>query len=270
LEEIAQPGVAVLLGLGREALTALLLSAARMVGILLVLPAFSRNLIPGLVRTGIAFGLVALLVPTVFLDPALPSLGLFELAALLIKETAVGTFIGLAFSIPFFGVEAAGFFIDNHRGAAIAGSLDPLSGSESSPLGILFLQVYTAYFFTTGGFLLMLGVVYDSYALWPVLSFWPELPPEIVDFALGLLDKVVRLAVLLAGPIIIVMFLAELGLALISRFAPQLNVFVLAMPVKSGVGLFLLALYVPFLMHYEKALLAEFVPTFDGLRALLR
>jgi type III secretion protein T len=58
------------------------------------------------------------------------------------------------------------------------------------------------------------------------------------------------LAVVFAGPLIIAMFLAEFGLALVSRFAPQLNVFVLAMPVKSGVGLFVLALYIPFLFSY--------------------
>jgi type III secretion protein T len=51
-----------------------------------------------------------------------------------------------------------------------------------------------------------------------------------------------RLAILLAGPAMIAMFLAEFGLALVSRFAPSLQVFFLAMPVKSGVGLLLLLL----------------------------
>ncbi|QIK37771.1 hypothetical protein GWK36_06985 [Caldichromatium japonicum] len=48
------------------------------------------------------------------------------------------------------------------------------------------------------------------------------------------------LTVLLAAPVIIAMFLSEFALAMISRFAPQMNVFVLAMPVKSGVGMLIL------------------------------
>src|SRR5262245_52529206 len=141
MDDAGQQGMAVLLTLGREALTALMLSSARLTAILLILPPFSRSLIPGLVRTGIAFGLVAIVVPPVFADPTLRDLDLYALSALALKESAIGFLMGLTFSTAFLGVEAAGFFIDNHRGAAIASSLDPLTGSESAPMGIFFLQV---------------------------------------------------------------------------------------------------------------------------------
>ncbi len=54
----------------------------------------------------------------------------------------------------------------------------------------------------------------------------------------------------MAAPIIISMFLAEFGLALTSRFAPQLNVFSLSMPIKSGIASFLLILYLLTLMEF--------------------
>jgi type III secretion protein T len=56
---------------------------------------------------------------------------------------------------------------------------------------------------------------------------------------------------LLSAPAIIAMFLAELGLALVSRFAPQLQVFFLAMPIKSALALFVLVMYMGTLLDYS-------------------
>lgn len=236
----------------RHELVAMTMASVRMMAILLILPVFTRNAIPGLVRTGIATGLVLIVQPTVSASLDLATLSLLAAAFLIAKEVLIGGLIGLAIGTIFWGAEAAGFFIDNHRGAAIASSVNPLTGSETSPFGILFMQAFTVFFFASGSFLVFLGLVYDSYVLWPPLSFMPRLPPDIVPFTLGLADKVMYLSVVFAGPVIIAMFLAELGLALVSRFAPQLNVFVLAMPVKSGVALFILVLYGPFLFTYFK------------------
>jgi type III secretion protein T len=260
---------AVLIELVRHELVALIFAAVRMMAILLVLPAFTRNAIPGLVRTGIATGLVLIVQPTVSAGLDLAALGMLQSAFLVAKEVLIGGLIGLAIGTIFWGAEGAGFFIDNHRGAAIASSVNPLTGSESSPFGILFLQAFTVYFFASGAFLVFLGLVYDSYVLWPPLSFLPQLPPDIIDFTLGLADKVMYLSLVLAGPVVIAMFMAELGLALVSRFAPQLNVFVLAMPVKSGVALFILVLYGPFMFAYFRDELLEITSLFFGIARLI-
>lgn len=254
----------------RQGLTALLLGAPRLTTIFLLLPVFSKSSIPGLVRSGVVMGMVLFVWPAIYAvyDPA--AWGALEIAGLIVKETLVGGVIGFAVGSLFWGVEAAGFFIDNQRGAAIAGSVDPLSGSDTSPMGIFFLQAYAAYFFVSGSFLAFLGAVYDSYAVWPVMSFWPVLPANTVDFFLGVADKVMYLMVVFAGPLIISMFLAEFGLALVSRFAPQLNVFVLAMPVKSGVALFVLALYMPFLFHYLKDTFKDLPSILGDLQRLLQ
>jgi type III secretion protein T len=260
---------AALIELARHELVALVFTAVRMMAILLILPAFTWNAIPGLVRTGIATGLVLIVQPTVSAELDLATLGLLESSFLIAKEVLIGGLIGLAIGTVFWGAEGAGFFIDNHRGAAIASSVNPLTGSESSPFGILFLQAFTVYFFASGAFLVFLGLVYDTYVLWPPLTFVPQLPPDIVPFTLGLIDKVMYLSLVLAGPVVIAMFLSELGLALVSRFAPQLNVFVLAMPVKSGVALFILVLYGPFLFAYFRDQLREIVPIFMAVRTLI-
>jgi type III secretion protein SpaR/YscT/HrcT len=176
-------------------------------------------------------------------------------SACCVKEAALGFAIGYLLAIPFWAFEAIGFFIDNQRGASIGATLNPLTGNDSSPLGMLFNQAFMVFVFASGGFLLMLGALYQSFMLWPVLQWQPALHAGATGVAadawLGQLDTLVRTALLLSAPAIIAMFLAELGLALVSRFAPQLQVFFLAMPIKSALALFVLVMYMGTLLDYS-------------------
>ena len=65
---------------------------------------------------------------------------------------------------------------------------------------------------------------------------------------LGTLDEMLKTTVVISAPVIIVMFLATIGLGLVNRTAPQLNVFFLSMPVKSALGVAMLIVYLPFIM----------------------
>lgn len=253
----------------RVELLALILASARMVAFFQVLPLLSTTIASGLVRTGILVSLSLIVQPVV--KAGLPPEGPAWLLALgaLVKEVLLGTGMGFAFGAVFWGIEGAGFFIDNQRGAAIASSIDPLSGSESAPMGIAFVQILTAWIFASGAFLSLLSLVYQTYAIWPVLSFWPKLPPDTPAAVLAVGDQVMRLSILLAGPVFIAMFASEMALALVSRFAPSLNVFVLAMPVKSGVAFFVLVLYLPFLVNYIAQQWDGHGETLQALRRLL-
>ncbi len=95
--------------------------------------------------------------------------------------------------------------------------------------------------------------------LWPaVAEHLPDAPPAR--------HPRWKLAICLAAPLLIAMFLAEFGLALISRFAPSLNVFVLAMPIKSAVASLLLVIYIKLMMdHAYRQVLA----VMDPLRLLI-
>jgi type III secretion protein T len=253
----------------RIELMALILASARLVAFFQVLPLLSTTVVPGLVRTGVLVPLALIVQPVV--RAGLPPEGLGWLLALgtLVKEVLLGTGMGFAFGAIFWGLEGAGFFIDNQRGAAIASSIDPLSGSESAPLGIAVLQIFTAWVFVSGAFLSLLSLVYQTYVIWPVLTFWPKLPPDTPSAILAVGDQVMRLTVLLSGPVFIAMFATEMALALVSRFAPSLNVFVLAMPVKSGVAFFVLVLYLPFLIDYIAQQWTGNGETLQALRRLL-
>ncbi|MEJ0035280.1 MAG: type III secretion system export apparatus subunit SctT [Gammaproteobacteria bacterium] len=213
-----------------------------------IVPLFNRQTVPGLARVGVGMSLSLLLVPPTFsaLSNA-PELAALDFVLILMKEAFLGLLIGYAVAVLFWGVEAVGFFIDNQRGASIASTLDPMTGNDSSPLGMLFNQAFVVYFLVAGGLGIFVTLLYASYGLWPIMQLLPGLPAEGITVFASLFARIVELAVLLSAPAIVAMMLAEMGLALVSRFAPQLQVFFLAMPVKCGMALFVLIVYLPVL-----------------------
>lgn len=232
------------------------LSLPRMIAVFTILPFLSKTMLGGtLLRNAVAFSLALILLPVVIHEKRFANIEPFFWLVLILKETFLGIIIGFLATIPFWAIEAVGFVVDNQRGASMASSMNPLSGSQASPLGILLIQMSVTMFFVGGSFILFLGMVYTSYSVWPIFSILPK--PEISTalFFVDQLDFLLRFTAVFAAPILIAMFLAEFGLALVSRFAPQLNVFFLAMPVKSAVALVILIVYlVTFANHIREHL----------------
>ena len=227
---------------------AAVLAMARIGGALAICPALTESMIPGVARRAAVLAFAALAVPYIHAGMPLgePNVWMFSLAAF--REALIGFIIGFFAAIPFWVAENVGNFIDNQRGATMGEVYSPLSGAQVSTTGIFFTQVVSTIFFTSGAIFLLLGALYKSYAIWPVfvegISFAPDTPVQI----LGALDGMLKTTVVISAPAIIVMFLATIGLGLVNRTAPQLNVFFLSMPVKSALGVAMLIVYLPYIM----------------------
>lgn len=250
-------------------LFSLFMVAARVSPLFLLMPFMNRALVPRMVRFAMSAGIGLLVVPV--LPPfteTWPS-GVL-LLALVFKEAVIGILLGFVVAIPFWAFEAVGFVIDNQRGASMAATLNPMTGHDSSPLGIAFNFAFITFFLLGGGIHLFLGLIYDSYRLWPPLDFWPAIGPDAAALLVVQLNRLAMLALLLAAPVMIAMLMSELGLALVSRFAPQLQVFFLAMPIKSALALFVLVIYSSTLFDYSLAPIRELATWVDRLDPLLR
>ncbi|VVE48158.1 EscT/YscT/HrcT family type III secretion system export apparatus protein [Pandoraea iniqua] len=231
-------------------LTAWSLSVPRILGMSLLLPVLGAQSFPGLLRTGISAGFALVIVPLV--AKQLPQTGFdtLTLMGLCLKECLIGLMLGFLFSVPFWAMEALGFLIDNQCGATISATLNPFAGHDTSTLGALYAQAFVAFFVASGGLTLVMGLLYETYRLWPVESFVPRLSLSDAPVWLGILNGTMALALTLAAPAMLLMYLAELGLALISSFVPQLQVFFIAMPIKCALALFVLAVYGANLFSY--------------------
>ena len=213
----------------------------------MIAPFFGSAVVSGQLRTALVAAIYMILHPLVQgqLPPDLP-VGAGEVAhlgLLIAKEVLLGLFLGWLAGIPFWAAQSGGFFIDNQRGASMAEGSDALTGEQTSPTGILFLQGTIYIFFASGAFLVFLGLVYSSYLVWPTTSFLPQLTQSATLFFAEQVSWLMLYMLLLAGPIVVACLLIDISLGLVNRFASQLNVYVLAMPIKSGVASFILLIY---------------------------
>lgn len=251
-------------------LLALGLTMPRFLGMVLILPVFARLGLSGLLRSAVVVVLCFPVVPLVAAQLEVGGTpGLGEIAAVVIKELLIGLILGVLFGLPFWGIEAAGDVLDFYRGSSAAYLIDPTAASEASILGTVFVLVMMTLFFLAGGFLLILQGVYQSYGIWPTLDFTPRLTDASRGYFLGMLDKVMTLAMLFAAPLLIAMFMGEFAIAMVSRFAPQINVLELSLSVKNLILVLILPVYGAFALDQFREVIAPYRNALDGLRVFL-
>jgi type III secretion protein T len=258
------------LGLYDREVMAMLLTLPRLYAFMATSQLIAQTAVPRMARTAIILTLAMVAAPINYahidsFDRTIPSYALF-----FVKETAIGFILGYIVGWVFWAVQSAGALIDNQRGAAIAASIDPLQGHETSPLGILFSQAFVTYIFSSGAVLPILGLLYHSFALWPATNGIPILTEEFPELALAIADQAMRIVIVIAGPIVAIMFLAEFALAVVSRFAPQVQVFILAMPIKSALAIFILIFYFSRLLPYATDQLQVFEPYMNRFYEVMR
>ena len=266
--DLAPDLAASILASAKMPLAAFGLGLARLLGMLQILPVATRLGLTGLHRGGIAAALTLVCLPLLLqqLQPA--DIVGAHMMLLTVKEGVIGFLIGLLFAAPFWAAETAGELIDQQRGSRGAVTPDPISQEESGVTATLFVLTIITIFVVSGGFHWVLDAVLQSYRIWPVNSLVPHVSLAAAPHMLELLDGVLRTGLILAGPMLIAMLLAELGLALVSRFAPQLNVFDLSMSLKGLVQVIGLPIYAVFLIGYFRELLGPIVNLAPELRLL--
>lgn len=210
---------------------ALLMS--RMLVAFSVVPLFVGNSVPGTIRVAFVAGLAVSLLPLALADTQLASIPLANLPFYIAKEAAIGLVLGLLASVGFWALYAAGALIDYQAGLSFAAVVDPLTAENESLIGTLLMRMFMALFLVTGGLLALLSMLFESYVAWPLSSMAPAVGSvALVEIALRALAELLGLALKVAAPFVILMLMTEIALGLLSRFAPQLNVFFVALPLK--------------------------------------
>ena len=217
--------------------TALLLglSAARVSAAFLLVPLFTNELIPALVRNAM-FLAIALL--SLVMQPSAAPLALtsWQWITMFGKEAFIGGSIGILFAGVMWAFEAAGQVIDSKVGTTQAQVMDPLSGHQTSLNGAFFARLASWVFMAGGGFMVMVGTLLESYALWPVRAPMPSLVEGGVRLFESEFGRIMLLTLVVAAPALVLLFLLDGVLGLVNRFAQQLNVFSLSMSLKAVIA----------------------------------
>ncbi len=208
------------------------LSATRVAVAFLLVPLFTSDLIPALVRSAM-FMAIALLGLAMQPSAAPLVLSSWQWISMFAKEAFIGGAIGILFAGVMWAFEAAGQVIDTKVGTTQAQVMDPLSGHQTSLNGAFFARLASWVFMAGGGFMVMVGCLLESYARWPVRAALPSLAEGGAQLFETEFGRIMLLTLLVAAPALVLLYLVDGVLGLINRFAQQLNVFSLSMSLKA-------------------------------------
>lgn len=228
--------------IGHE-LTGIALTLPRIVGAFLVLPLMTSKTMPALVRNSFYVSLAILIYPLASAIQPYSVIG--DKATWLMimgKEFFIGLALGFCFGLVFWALASAGAVLDTKVGYAFAKEMDPVYGQSTTLTSSFLMQLGVWLFMTSGAFIIFLDLLMSSYAVWPVASMLPPLQPESLDFFVGQFSYFMSAVLVLSAPGLVVMSLADISLGLINRYAQQLNVFALSLPIKAWMSTWVLLL----------------------------
>lgn len=216
---------------------------ARVTPLFLIAPLFSSRSFPprarGVCAVGLAFGLSPVVTDGMELATSVSGI-----VTLIGKELLIGFAYAYVLAAFFAAITTAGTFLDFTIGFAFGSLIDPVTGNNSAVISQLYSMIGTAIFIAIGGdgwIIQGLARTYDVISL--------EELPQLGFMVEGVMDAFVQIfvsAIEISGPIMLAMIITDAAFGMVSRVAPQLNVFSIGFTVKVGVGLLLLAVTMPY------------------------
>ncbi|MGO1002555.1 type III secretion system export apparatus subunit SctT [Lysobacter sp. CA196] len=214
----------------------------RVIGAFMMLPLLTSENMPPLVRNSFMVSLGIIAIPVAVNGVSLHSLGAVDWAPIILKELFIGISIGFCFGMVFWAISAAGNIIDTQVGMTLAQVFDPIQGHQASLHGSFLSQFAAWLFMASGAFLVFLDLLLSSYAMWPVTSYFPTLHAVGMELFVGQFSYLMTALLVLAAPAMVVLLLIDLTFGLVNRFAPQLNVFTITMPIKAWLATWIILL----------------------------
>lgn len=222
-------------------------------------PVLSSRAFPVRAKIGLAF-FIALAA-----QPALPSvspIGLNDPAAFgaVLQQVAIGLAIGFAARLVLAAFELAGQVVGFQMGVGFAAFFDPSSGAQSSAVGRYYATLAALLFVVVDGHLILVHAVVRSFEVFPVGgALGPALDRmQVQRLGAGLFAS----AFWISLPVVAMLLFANLVLGIVSRVAPQMNIYAIGFPVTLTVGLVGMALTVPLLEQPFMQLLDQMLDLF--------
>lgn len=224
-------------------------------------PVFSSRAFPVRARIALAF-LVALASQASL--PAAPVIGFNDPRALgvVMQQVGVGLAIGFAVRVVFAAVELAGEVVGFQMGLNFASFFDPSMNSQSSAVARFFGQMTSLLFVVMNGHLMVLMAVNRSFESFPISQNFLEALAQMKIYNLG--NQLFASALWIALPMVGLLMFTNLALGVISRVAPQMNIFAVGFPITLVVGLIGIAFTLPMLDQPFISLMGRVIDIFGG------
>lgn len=223
-----------------------LLLFLRMLGLFTTAPVWSNRLVPIQLRVAISFG-AALIVSPLFTTMPVPE-SLAMLGSLAVRELLVGMVIGFVAALALSAVQLAGQLLDLNMGLSMVNLLDPMTNTQMPVMGNFLYILALLIFFTINGHHLLLRAVMDSYAVVPIGT--SVLTQPLAEAVVNMGGNLFLIGLKVAAPVLAAVFLTTLALGVLNRAVPQMNVFVIGLPVQLAVGMFITMVFLPLYVSF--------------------
>jgi flagellar biosynthetic protein FliR len=220
-----------------------LLILIRTSGMLVSAPLLSHKAIPAQARVGFAVFFALVLVPLQAENlPAAPT-DYGHLVAGVLSEALFGLALGLAMQLVFTGLQMGSHILGVQMGFGLGAVYDPVTGAQFGAFDQFYAILVALVFFSVNGHHLVIQALAETIQAVPLGTFNPLTlqSDAIAGLAAGLMVTAVRIAM----PIVVALFLTDVGMGFVARTVPQANILVVGMPIKIGVGLLVLIAALP-------------------------
>ncbi len=208
----------------------------RLGGLFLTAPMLSSSSVPLQIKAMILLALAASVYPTIDLHNQVPmELDLYILAPIVVTELMIGAAIGLFAAFPLFAVQLGGLLSGQQMGLGIAQVVNPGFDIEGDNLGQMFYLVAMMSFMLVGGLELMVGGVIETFRHVPLGGYRAD--STIVELLTGLLHASFDVALRVAMPVIVIIFLENIVVGFLMKTIPGLNILNFGFPMRILLGL---------------------------------
>jgi len=216
-----------------------LLIFVRMTGLFVVSPVFGRQNIPAYYKIGFSFLTAILITYTIPVPDLAPYKSLAAFMILIAKEFLIGLVLGYISYLIITAIYLAGQMIDMHIGFGMVSVYDPMSNIQIPVTANFYFILTMIIFLAIDGHHLLIYTLADSFTILPLNSTL-TIDRTLLDFFLKLFTSVFVIGFKIAAPVTAAVLIADVSLGVIAKAVPQVNVFVVGMPLKILLGLLII------------------------------
>ncbi|MBM7692250.1 flagellar biosynthetic protein FliR [Peribacillus deserti] len=244
-----------------------LLVLVRITSFFVVSPIFAYRTIPAMHKIGLSFFLAWIMYYTIKAPPIEIDAAYF---LLIIKEAMVGLALGFIAYMIMSAVQMAGGFIDFQMGFAIANVIDPQTGAQGPLMGQYMYTITLLFLLATNGHHLLLDGIFYSYETVPINKmFIPFGDQNLISYMARAFNQTFLVAFQMSIPLVGSLFLVDVALGIVARTVPQLNIFVVGVPVKIIVSFIILIAVFGAMMMSVRSLFEYALITMRGFMHLI-
>ena len=231
-----------------EKLFGFVMVLTRISAFFMVLPVFGWKSIPARIKVAMTVLLTIFFSMIVPISVNAGQISSTEAVLMMANEATYGLALGLIVTFVFAAVKFSGRIIERQMGLAMAQILDPLTGERAQPLGSLLEMIFIMLFLSANGHHLFLLIISRSYESFPAGSM-PTIP-VMVEGIINAGSTMLLHGLKLAAPILAAFLLLMVVLAVLARMVPEMNVLFISLPLRVGLGLLMVAIFLPFISSF--------------------